>query len=209
MTDRSTQTQRARWCIAGLLSASAVAATLTACSSDDDDDVDLTAAPDANWSPRGGIMVPTAPDGDGPTTDDPVPHGWAHTPQGAVLAAINGQASLAVTGDEQWAAMADTILAPGKGKDQWAQARSLMTVSGHITDPAEFTCFTVTDYAEDRAQVLLTVTWPDGKSTAQPTQLVWQGDDWRLVLPDQDNAPDAEVVNDDQDNCTTFAASEQ
>lgn len=122
------------------------------------------------------------------------------------MAAINGQVSLAVTSDTDWPTMANTILAPGKGKDQWVQARSLMSVSGGVTDPADFTCFKITDYADDRAQVVLTVTWPDGKSTAQPTQLAWQADDWRLVLPDQDNAPDAVVVDDSED-CTAFSAA--
>lgn len=121
------------------------------------------------------------------------------------MAAINGQVSLAVTGDADWPQMANTILAPGKGKDQWVQARSLMSVSGAVADPAVFSCFKISDYSDERAQVMLTVTWPDGKKTAQPTQLVWQADDWRLVLPDQDNAPDAVVVDGDED-CTAFSA---
>lgn len=178
---------------------------LAACTGSDDSGPDLTSAPEATWITRGGISVPTAPDGDGPTTDDPTPHGYAHTPQGAVLAAINGQVSLATTTDDDWPVMANTILAPGLGKDQWVQARSLLSVTSSVKDPAAFTCFKITDYAEDRAQVMLTLTWPDGKKTAQPTQLAWQGNDWRLVLPDQEQANDA-VVADNQTDCTAFAA---
>lgn len=200
---------RTRWCTAALTAALTTVVALSGCSSDDDTDddgVDLTSAPDATWSTRGGIAVPSDTDGDGPTTDDPVPHAFKHTPQGAVLAAINGQVSLAITDDDSWPQMANTILAPGAGKDQWVQARSLMSVTGAVDDPAEFTCFSITDYDDERAQIMLTVTWPDGKATAQPTQLVWQGDDWRLVLPDQDNAPDAVEVTEDDADCTEFSA---
>jgi len=182
-------------------------AGVTACSGSDDSGPDLTSAPDATWITRGGILAPTAPDGDGPTTDDPVPSGFAHTPQGAVLAAINGQVSLATTNDEDWPVMANTILSPGLGKDQWVQARSLLSVTGSVKDPAAFTCFKITDYDDERTQVMLTVTWPDGKKTAQPTQLAWQGNDWRLVLPDQEQAQDA-VVADDQTDCTEFSATQ-
>lgn len=207
MTPRRISNHPSSRLAAVILGAALVAGSVAACSSNDEDDsVDLTSAPEATWSPRGGIAVPSATNDDGPTTDDPVPHGWDQTPQGAVLAAINGQVSLAVTDDDSWAQMANTILAPGPGKNQWVQARSLMSVTGSVPDPAEFTCFKITDYDDERAQIMLTVTWPDGKATAQPTQLAWQGDDWRLVLPDQESAPDAVEVNEQYD-CTEFSAA--
>lgn len=180
---------------------------LAGCSSNDDDktaEPDLTSAPEASWSTTGGIAVPSSED-DGPSTDEPVAHGYAHTPQGAVLAAINGQTLLATADDGTWVAAANTVLTPGKGKDQWVQARALQTVDGTVRQAAEFVCFQVTDYSDDRAQVVLTLRWPDDKLTAQPTQLAWAGDDWRLVLPDQDNAVDAVEVE-SLDGCTEFSA---
>lgn len=176
------------------------------CSSDDDSDdsVDLNRAPQAQWSSLGGIQAPTSSE-DGPSSDEPVIHGYSQTPQGAVLSAINGQTQLATASDDEWVQVANTLLSPGKGKDQWVQARALQTISGEVDDPAQFVCFKVTDFTEDRAQVVLTVQWPDGEKTAQPSQLAWQGGDWRLVLPDQGNAPDAVVVN-NLDDCTEFSA---
>lgn len=184
-----------------LLPAVALAAlALTACGADDqapaggggDEGPDLTSAPEATWSPMGGISVPSAKEC--PEKTDPVDHGYAHTPQCAVIAAITGQTLLATTGDSDWPEMANTILAPGAGKDQWVQSRALMSVKGRVRNPATFVGFQFSDYSDDRAQVLLALEWPDGMLTAQPTQLAWQTGDWKLVLPTQQSAVDATEI---------------
>lgn len=181
-----------------VLAATALAAiTVTACGSDDDapSGPDLTSAPEAHWTQLSGISVPRSDDGQCPKKTNPVAHGYAHTPQCAVIAAINGQTLLAVTGDRDWPAMANTVLAPGAGKDQWVQARALMTVEGRVRNPARFAGFKFTDWTQDRAQVLLAVKWPDGTLTTQPTQLAWQTGDWKLVLPTQQTAVDATEIS--------------
>src|SRR5699024_1092709 len=71
-----------------------------------------------------------------PEKTEPVAHGYAHTPQCAVVAAMTGQTLLATTGDTDWPDMANTVLAPGAGKDQWVQSRALMSVEGRVKDPA-------------------------------------------------------------------------
>ena len=188
----------------------AAALVVAGCGSDDSgseepsEGPDLTAAPDAVWVPMSGISVPKGTDGQCPEKTDPVVHGYAHSPQCAVIAAMTGQTLLATTGDDEWPAMANTILAPGAGKDQWVQARSLMSVSGQVRDPATFQGFKFTDYSGDQAQVLIAVKWPDGTLTAQPTQLAWQAGDWRLVLPTQETAVDAAEIN-SLDGFTEFA----
>ncbi|WP_256821435.1 hypothetical protein [Dietzia sp. Die43] len=194
-----------------LVAAAGLVMALTACSADDagtdgaESDPDLTAAPEATWSQMAGIAVPRADEC--PEETDPVEHGYAHTPQCAVIAAMTGQTLLATTGDNTWPQMASTILAPGPGKDQWAQARALMSVEGRVRNPAKFVGFQFTDYSQDRAQVLLAVEWPDGTLTAQPTQLAWQTGDWKLVLPTQQTAVDA-VELDNLDDFTEFRADQ-
>lgn len=188
-----------------LLVAVAVAAmTVSACGTDEpgpDEGPDLTSAPEATWSPMAGIAVPRADEC--PEKTDPVEHGYAHTPQCAVIAAMTGQTLLATTGDSDWPEMANTILAPGGGKDQWVQARALMSVEGRVRNPATFAGFQFTDYSDERAQVLIAVEWPDGTLTAQPTQLAWQTGDWKLVLPTQQTAVDATEI-DNLDGFTEF-----
>ncbi|GLB65117.1 hypothetical protein OVA21_00395 [Dietzia sp. SL131] len=184
--------------------AALVVVTATACGSDNTDEVagpDLTSAPEATWSPMAGIAVPRAEQC--PEKTEPVEHGYARTPQCAVIAAITGQTLLATTGDAEWPRMANTILAPGPGKDQWIQARALVSVEGRVRNPATFAGFRFTDYSDDRAQVLLAVEWPDGTLTAQPTQLAWQTGDWKLVLPTQQTAVDAAEI-DNLDDFTEF-----
>ncbi|MEH6821875.1 hypothetical protein ACIQCV_15675 [Dietzia maris] len=188
----------------GLAAAALVVLTATACSADDTDEAagpDLTTAPEATWSPMAGIAVPRAEQC--PEKTEPIEHGYARTPQCAVIAAITGQTLLATTGDAEWPQMANTILAPGPGKDQWVQARALVSVEGRVRNPATFAGFRFTDYSDERAQVLLAVEWPDGTLTAQPTQLAWQTGDWKLVLPTQQTAVDAAEM-DNLDDFTVF-----
>lgn len=189
-----------------LVAAGIVALAATACGADDTspdggDGPDLTTAPEATWSTMAGISVPRADEC--PEKTDPVAHGYSHTPQCAVVAAMTGQTLLATTGDTDWPEMANTVLAPGAGKDQWVQSRALMSVEGRVKDPATFVGFQFTDYSDDRAQVLLAVQWPDGELTAQPTQLAWQTGDWKLVLPTQQTAVDATEI-DTLDGFTEF-----
>ena len=183
--------------------AAIVAATLglAACGSDEPEQpteasdhptVDLEAAPEnASWSSVGGIGTPVDSN-DGPEKTSPVPHGYSHTPQGAVQAAINGQVMLATADDQTWPDVASDMTSPGPGRDQWAQGRLLISVNGNVDkkDAAEFKGFKITDYNDDKAQVLLAADYPDVGLTVYPVQLVWQADDWKLVLPDQENAPD-------------------
>lgn len=176
--------------------------TVTACGSDQEEQatemqaeeaVDLERAPDASWESVSGIQAPVEST-DGPKENSPVPHGYERTPQGAVQAAILGQVWMATADDQTWTDVSSTMTAPGQGRDQWAQGRSLMTVSGTVTNAPAFKGFRITDYDEDNAQVVLATEYPGVGLTAYPVQLTWQGD-WKLVLPSLDTAPDLEEID--------------
>ncbi|MFL0448023.1 hypothetical protein [Corynebacterium xerosis] len=177
----------------------AVGSALVGCGSSDDDGAtpqwDTAAAPVAQWDQSmRGIKVPAGDDG--PSTANPVPHGWAPSPQGAVMAAINAQAAMATAGEEVWPQVAQLMLAPGQGRDQWAQARSLMDIEGEVADPPRFVGFRFSEFSEEKAVVLLATEWPDGKRTAYPVQMV-RMDDWRVVMPVQGQAPDLVELSDE------------
>lgn len=191
-----------------VLTAAAVALLLTAntaCSNDEQTEqppvVDTASAPaDLTWRNVAGLKVPTSR-ADGPARTSP-PQGYSHTPQGAALAAANGQAALATAPDSTWPEVVRTVTAPGPGRDQWAQARVLMSVSGAV-DPsvaATFTAFKVTDYSPEKAIVLLATSTPPAPGeqepllTAYPVQLAWTGADWKLVLPTQEDDIDAAEI---------------
>lgn len=155
---------------------------------------DVSAAPDARWESVAGIAAPMS-DNDGPAAMEPVPHGYSPSPQGAVLAAINGQIQMATSPDETWPYVSQYLLAPGEGRDQWAQARSLVTVSGEVAEPAEFVGFHIANFSDREATVVLATRWPSGEMTAYPVQLTRMSDTWRLVLPPQDETVDVEEID--------------
>lgn len=188
----------------------AVAATLllvgsSGCSNDEQPQetaqTDVSAAPaELTWRSVAGLQVPTSRV-DGPARTSP-PQGYSRSPQGAALAAANGQAALATAPDDTWPEVVRTVTAPGPGRDQWAQARVLMSVSGAVEESvaATFSGFKVTEYSPDRAIVLVaTSTPPEGGGTeplltAYPVQLAWTGGDWKLVLPTQEDEVDAAEI---------------
>ncbi len=158
---------------------------------------DLDAAPAAlTWRTVGGVSVPRSPI-DGPRGGSGVTgSGYSQTPQGAVLAAINGQTALAVAGDRAWAEVANTVTAPGPGRDAYALARTAVTVSGTV--PADrapaFVGFEVTDYDTERFTAAVSVAQTiggDDQLYSYPVALQWLDDDWRIVLPTADDAIDA------------------
>lgn len=154
---------------------------------------DLEAAPEeVTWSSSVGCLVLPVSKVSGPAhQDEGVPGGFEHSPQGAVMASVVGQGWLAAAGDEVWPEVATHMVSPGPGRDQWAQARSLMSVEGCLEDPPQFVGFSFESFDEQRASLALAVRRPDGVMYAMPVQLVWQSEDWKLVLPTQDEAVDA------------------
>lgn len=191
----------------------ALTCALSACGSDDEpQQPEQQAAPDTTSAPEGvswmglnGIQTPRSRACGQATGDGGVPVGYDHTPQCGVVAAINGQVALATVKDQEWPAVVNQIVAPGQGKNQWAQARAMQSITKPVANAARFVGFKIPTYDDQQMQVILAVTWPDGKTTAQVTQLAWQANTWKLVLPTQDKAPDAvEIKN--LDGFTQFGA---
>lgn len=134
--------------------------------------------------------------------------GYAQTPQGAVLAAINGQTALAVADDRAWPEVVNTVTAPGPGRDEFAAARAAVTVSGSVPADAapKFVGFEVTDYSSDPLSAGVSVAQTlgtDAQIYSYPVALQWISDDWRIVLPTAQENIDA-VELDSLDGYTTL-----
>lgn len=166
-------------------------------------------APQASWEPGpAGLIVPKGPDG--PKEDQPVPHGFSHTPQGAVLAAITAQSWMAGADDEIWPKVAEYLLEPGLGRDQWAQSRALVTVNGVVDKPARFVAFKFSQYSNEKAVVVLATQWPNGMLTVYPVQLSAASGQWRVVIPLQKQTPDMEEITEEHlADFVAFAGSEE
>ncbi|WP_072713705.1 hypothetical protein [Rhodococcus rhodnii] len=210
--------------------AAATALLLGGCGSDDSAPApsnpaaaaDTTSAPGkVTWSDYRGVTVPKSTvDGPFSMTAAMVPTGYARTPQGAVLAAMQGQTRLALTPDESWSDVAQTVLTFGPGRDAYAVARTLTSIT-EPADPAstaQFAGFRVEHFDGDTARIQLATALPDATLVAQPTELTWYRDDWRITLPDPATNledPDTGAVATDPvpldslDGYTRFAAQEQ
>lgn len=191
---------------------------LVACSSDDrtagdattsaavdNEQPDTSTAPVAKWvTGPAGLSYPVS-DTAGPASSSPVPHGFKESPQGAVVAAVISQVFISGADDELWPVVSQTLLEPGLGRDQWAQARALMSVGTEpLADPPVFRGFVVNGYTDSSAVVTLAVDYPNVGLAAMPVQMSRSSGDWKVVLPTQEQAPDLqEVTNDDFDQMFT------
>lgn len=172
---------------------------------------DLEAAPQqVAWTTGpAGLSYPVS-EISGPTTTSPVPHGWTADPQGAVLAAMTSQVFLSGADDTLWPTVAQTLIEPGPGRDQWAQARALVSVEGTLDQAPVMRGFQIHDFSETDALVTIAARWPDGTVAGLPVQLSRSQGDWRVVLPTQDQAPDLTQLNDEQlATFTTFTPAEE
>ncbi|PRQ11443.1 hypothetical protein C1Y63_06225 [Corynebacterium sp. 13CS0277] len=144
-----------------------------------------------------GIQVPSGKAG--PNVPTPIPHGYQASTHGAVLAAMNAQAWLAGAGDDAYPLVIEYLLAPGDGALQWAQARSLLTVSDELqSNPPEFVGFQMEEPQGDDAVVVLAVRYPSGVIGAQPVQLSKASGGWRVVLPTQEQAVEMQEITEEQ-----------
>ena len=197
-----------RMILGGVISAICIG-SLAACGSDDADQhssdaVDLQSAPEnVRWESVSGVLTPVESD-DGPKHSGAVKAGWAHTPQGAVMAAINTQVAMATADDDTWPEVSRTLLADGAGRDQWAQGRSLMTVAGTVKNPATFEGFRIADYNDEVTTIVLAIDYPSIGLTATPVQVTWQ-EDWKTVVPTQDQVIDPQRIS-SIDGFTKFSA---
>ncbi|OZC62817.1 hypothetical protein CH267_00210 [Rhodococcus sp. 06-621-2] len=148
---------------------------------------DLTSPPsNVRWQDYQGIALPVADQGpDNNSGAGPV-SGFAHTPQGAVLAAVQQSVRVSVAPDHQWPAVLGAAAAPGESRDSFAINRQLLSI---IAPPVAeerpaITGYTITDYTDNGARVTIFTTFPDDSIAASDTDVIWSGDDWRLLLPD-------------------------
>ncbi|MFI8977291.1 hypothetical protein ACIGO9_30720 [Nocardia asteroides] len=124
---------------------------------------------------------------DGPTqTGQVVAMGYSHTPQGAILAAIRGQAHLALAADNAWGKTLAVVSAPGPGRDEFAAARIALSIEGDLPKGRthRFVAFKVNHYSEHSAAIVVAAEIGTPAITfAQPVALSWLAGDWRIVLP--------------------------
>lgn len=178
--------------------AAAVVAVGAGCGSDDSDtptDVATTAAPDVSappsnvrWQDYQTIALPVADQGPKTNSGSGPVSGFTHDPQGAALAAIQQTVRLSVAPDHQWPGVVAAGVAPGPARDDFAISRQLLsfTAPPAPTEAPKIVGYEVTDYNSDNAAVTVYSSFPDQSFAASQVTVVWSGEDWKLLLPGDD-----------------------
>ncbi|WP_112245185.1 hypothetical protein [Kribbella monticola] len=147
-----------------------------------DQRIPRTAPPAVSWQFETDMLIPLQAQGGPATTDaNGLRYCFAHSPTGAVLAAMVtlGQ----IRNPDLTRSVLQHRIAPGAGRTRALnENRSSPSPSHDAGDPSQFTGFKVVDYLPNRAIVALAVQVDYRSVASLPITLVWQGGDWKVVL---------------------------
>ncbi|ACL42507.1 conserved hypothetical protein (plasmid) [Pseudarthrobacter chlorophenolicus A6] len=140
----------------------------------------LGAAPETKWELVGSMAAPTDPKvGPGKTDDQGIRSCFAHTPTGALYAAVNLWALGSDPSKER--AIAQQLVAKGIGRD--AGMKAPQTAAPPSSVKIQIAGFNVS-YTSAQAVVELAFTADNGALASVRTNLLWQDGDWKGVVAD-------------------------
>jgi hypothetical protein len=160
-----------------------------------DQRIPRSAPPAVSWQFETDMLIPLQAQGGPANTDtNGLRHCFAHSPTGAVLAAMVtlGQ----IRNPDLTKAVLQRRIAPGTGRTRALnENRASPTPPHDVGEVPQYTGFKVVDYLPERAIVALAVQ-VDFKSVASlPITLLWQAGDWKVVLQ-SDGSFNGEVAPD-------------
>ncbi|MCM0616474.1 hypothetical protein MOD31_10595 [Paenarthrobacter sp. TYUT067] len=140
----------------------------------------LGKAPASKWELVGTMAAPTDPKvGPGKTDDQGIRSCFAHSPQGALYAAVNLWALGSDPSKER--AIANQLAAKGPGRD--AGMKASPTAAPPTNVKVQIAGFNVS-YTANQAVVELAFKADTGALASVPTTLLWQDGDWKGVVAD-------------------------
>lgn len=159
-----------------------------------DAELPSSAPADAEWRTTDEVPLPYSPTAGPAIVTDMFARCYAHTPTGAVLAAI--QTSRRYRAEPNWGAVAQFLLAPGPGRDAYIRQRTDRTgpnatpgLPENPEDRAVVAGFRVPEHTADRVLVdVVTARLLGDAGTHSVWTMVWRDGDWKLELP-ADGAP--------------------
>jgi hypothetical protein len=130
--------------------------------------------------------------------DGPVRKGFAHTPEGALIAALHIFGRATLTPGDGWREVTLEQVMPGTGRDVYVEARE--KVSSVQPPPGgwgQTVGFRFQSYTPDRAVIEVVDRFDSGRLQVQAATVVWHDNDWRLQLqPNGDLGPYRASVRD-------------
>ncbi|MFF2300687.1 hypothetical protein [Arthrobacter sp. NPDC058127] len=138
-----------------------------------------TAPADTKWELIGKIAAPTSPKqfGPGKTESNGLRSCFAHSPMGALYAAVN---VAALSGSGKADLVYEQLAVPGPERD--AVLKSSPSAAPQSV-PAQLVGFTVRSYASERTVIDLAFKGSNGAFVSIPVPLQWFGGDWKIVVP--------------------------
>lgn len=143
----------------------------------------LNEAPDATWSLLDGFAVPATKAGPGEVEEDGFRYCYAHTPEGAVLAAANFMGVASVP--DLHSKVVEQLIAPGPGQKALRQSDPPSSSSSSAPEMrVQIAGLRLDTYSDDHASLTLLIRGSNGGFIAQPFDLRWAQGDWRVVVAD-------------------------
>ncbi|WP_331461097.1 hypothetical protein [Micromonospora tarapacensis] len=150
--------------------------------------VPTTAPNDVSWELVGPLAVPVSTTGGPRQTGDTTASGFAHTPEGALIAAAQiGMRSSYSLGREYWEPTIERQFIPSTDRDRLLE--SLETTSDAPADPgslSQIAGFSYQSYTPDTAVIGLVLRAPSAGTPRYHVlslTLLWRDDDWRMQAP--------------------------
>jgi hypothetical protein len=147
--------------------------------------------PDITWELVSGETIPVSLTVGPMKADGPVRYGFAHTPAGAILAALNIGFRCGFTPGDGWLRVTQSQVEPSAGRDVLIKARRTVT---DLTPPeggyGQVAGYRLTDYAAGTARVQVAEAFASGEKQTTIFTVTWRDGDWRLMVgPNGDPGP--------------------
>ncbi|MHB8657443.1 MAG: hypothetical protein ACYC91_05730 [Solirubrobacteraceae bacterium] len=148
--------------------------------------IPASSPPPARWGTVGSMQVPQSPTVYGPErSNGPWETCFAHSPSGALLAAMNFYAE-------------GTAASPSAVLEHLAVNVTAADRTGGGLDangPVQLAGYRYDSYTPSEAQLTIVLQGPQGKLAGVVSVMRWNGSDWRYLAP-ADGTPSAEVLRD-------------
>ena len=162
-----------------------------------DQTVPGSAPPGCDWQLVDAVAVPASAAAGPADVTGGIPAGFAHSPTGALVAAV--QIGFRLETEPNFAALTAADVADTPGKAKFLQVASALDVT-NPPDPAPGTYlqlagFQFVSYTPAAAVVQILTARPDGTFQVSTLTVVWADSDWKLVLgATGTESPDQQVV---------------
>jgi hypothetical protein len=144
----------------------------------------LGSAPKSNWELVGHMAAPSDPKtfGPGVTDESGFRSCFAHSPTGALYAAVNIVAMGSSAQDE--VKLAESLLVPGTGRDAAIKEAQARNSSTGTSESAQIRGFILKSYSPTEADVDLAIQLQNGALAHSVLSLRWMGGDWKVKPSD-------------------------